>query len=178
MAFLWSLHAKTHDRDGYETARLGLFGSFVVALAVAVILSFLWVGNLRCVAAAPGWPTVDGRVTASSSTPRGKHSRTYDVIADIEYTVGGQKYELYAMEIATGVSHGEASAKRPAQGSTIKVWHDPADPGRSTLVATWSDAHTWRLWILIGCWGIVLAILPVLGWRLHKASQGVLYGAQ
>jgi len=54
MAIFWQRHESADPTsDGNETAQLGLFGSFVVALAVAVILSFLWVGNLRCVAAAP-----------------------------------------------------------------------------------------------------------------------------
>ena len=162
--------------DSDETPPLGLFGVFVLALAIGVILSFLWVGNLRRVAAAPGWPTVDGRVTASSTTPRGKHSYNYDVVADVEFTVGGQKHELFAMEIATGVSQGEGLSKRPAKGSIIKVWHDPADPDRATLVAVWSDAHSWQFWILIACWGTVLVTFPFICWRLYKASQGVLYG--
>ncbi len=165
--------------DHYEnndTPPLGLFGVFVLALAIGVILSFLWVGNLRRVAAAPEWPTVDGRVSVSSILSRGKRSLKYDVIADVEYTVDGQKRELYAMEIATGVSQGEASTKQPKRGSIIKVWYDPADPARSTVVAVWSDAHTWQLWILVGCWGTVLVTFPVLCWRLRKASQGILYG--
>ena len=163
--------------DSNESPPLGLFGVFALALAIGVILSFLWVGNLRRVAAAPGWPTVDGRVTASSSMTRDKYSREYDVIADVEYTVNSQKHELFAMEIATGVSPAEAASKLPARGATIKVWYDPADPERSTLVAVWSDAHSWQLWILIGSWGVVVVTFPILCWRLRKASQGILYGA-
>lgn len=167
---------RAHEPDNNDTPPLGLFGIFVLAIAIGVILSFLWVGNLRRVAAAPGWPSVDGRVTASSILSRGRYSRKYDVIADVEYTVGSQKHEMFAMEIATGVSQSEASTKLSKRGSTIKVWHDPADPTRSTLVVVWSDAHSWQLWILVGCWGTVGVTFPILCWRLRKASQGILYG--
>ena len=165
------------DSGDNDSPPLGVFGVFVLALAIGVILSFLWVGNLRRVAAAPAWPTVEGRVSVASILSRGKYSQKFDVIADVEYTVNSRKHELYAMEIATGVSRGEASTKLPARGSIITVWYDPADPERSTLVAVWSDSHTWQLWILVGCWGVVVITFPILCWRLYKASQGVLYGA-
>ena len=176
MTSTWS-RTRTNDYlDGNDTPPLGLFGVFVLSLAIGVILSFVWVGNLRRVASAPRWPSVDGRVAAPSSTPRGKNSYKYDVIADVEYMVGGQKPEMFAMEIATGVSQADASSKLPKRGTVIQVWYDPADPERSTAVNVWSDSHTWQVWILVGCWGTVLATFPILCWRLKKASQGVLDG--
>lgn len=159
-----------------ETAQLGVFGTFVVAVAIGMLLSFLWVGELRRVAAAPGWPTVDGRVTAASVYPRGRNSPYSDVIADIEYVVSGVKHEYPAMEVASGVSRADALALLPARGAMIKVWYDPSDPSRSTLTADWTASHSWRLWTLIGCWSVAIVTFPILAWRFRKATQGVLYG--
>lgn len=168
---------QTSDTGDNETAPLGVFGTFAVALALGVILSSLWVGELRRVAAAPGWPTVDGRVTSASIQDRGRKGAYSDVIADIEYVVDGVKHERFAVEIASGVRRAEALAKLPRRGAIMKVWYDPSDPSRSTLTAVWTDSHTWRLLILLACGGVVIVTLPILIWRLRQASKGVLYGA-
>jgi hypothetical protein len=167
---------QTSDTSDNETARLGVFGTFVVALALGITLSFLWVGELRRVAAAPGWPTVDGRVTSASIQDRGRKGSYADVIADIEYVVNGVKHERFAIEIATGVRRADALAKLPARGAIMKVWYDPSDPSRSTLTSDWTASHTSRLLILIGCAGVVIITLPILIWRLKQAFNGVLHG--
>jgi hypothetical protein len=165
----WSVSSSDLESPG-----CGVFGVFLIAVVAGIVATVLWGGTLRRVAAAPGWPTVDARVVASAAHSRGRGSRVYSVIADVEYTVGGTKYERFALPLGSGLSQGEASALKPRVGSTMKLWHDPDDPGVATLTATWDSSHTARLWGILGSWGVVLLTLPVLVYRFYMATQGVL----
>jgi hypothetical protein len=163
------LHDHSDDSSG-----CGVFGVFLLALAAGIITTILWAGTLRRVAAAPGWPTIDARVVASAAHSRGRGSRIYSVIADVEYTVAGVRYEQFALPLGWGLSQAEANALKPRVGSTLRLWHDPADPSRSTLTATWASSHTVRLWMILGPWIIALLTVPILVYRFYKATQGVL----
>ncbi|XVJ58786.1 MAG: DUF3592 domain-containing protein [Tepidisphaera sp.] len=168
---------RREDRESdNETAPLGVFGTFVLSVAIGVILSFLWVGELRRVAAAPGWPTVDGRVTAASVYSPGTRGESFSVIADIEYVVNGEKRQQGPIRIVSEVSRDEALAKLPARGAPMKVWYDPSDPDRISLTADWMASHSIHLGILIACWSLAAITFPILVWRFRKATQGVLYG--
>lgn len=151
-----------------EGANLGVFGAFIVALVAAIVSTLLWAGELRRVSAASKgvWPTTQATVTASmpSTTVRGQKVTP---VVDISYTVGGAKFEQFAMELDPA----------PRTGSTVTVWYDPADPSRATLTATWTREHNVSLWVIIGTWGVAAALTPVLVYRFRKASQGILIGA-
>lgn len=160
--------------DDLPDISIGVFGAFLLAVVGGLVTTLLWAPELRRVAAAPGWPTVQGRSVASSVYPRRRNSPYADVVADIEYIVNWQKFEHFGTEIASGVPIGEANRVKPSRGQAITVWYDPASPERSTLTATWTDGHALRMWVIVGCWGIAVLLTPVLVWRFYKATQGEL----
>jgi Protein of unknown function (DUF3592) len=165
----WSVSSSDPESPG-----CGVFGVFLLALAAGIVTTVLWAGTLRRVAAAPGWSTVDARVVAATAHSRGRGSMVYSVIADVEYTVAGTKYEQFALPLGWGLTRAEAFARKPRLGSTMKLWHDPDDPGVVTLTSTWESSHSVRLWIIIGAWGLAALTLPILSYRFYMATQGVL----
>lgn len=159
------------DYGDFEPANIGVFGLFLIALAVAAVTSLMWIGQLRRVSAAPAWPSVKGLVIASGVHPHGKHAVTADLIVDLEYTVNGAKFEPMAQEVALDVP---AAASRPSPRSSIDVWYDPADPARFTLIRDWQPRHSTRLLWILGSWAIVAVTFPILCCRMWRAMQGEL----
>lgn len=86
-----------------------------------------------------GWPAAEGVITASA-TRRGRWSErnndwTVYVTVRYEFEVGGR---LYASDrVSFGALRGDddmyAEARRYGVGERVKVYYDPADPGRSVL---------------------------------------------
>lgn len=166
------------EPEGGLDWNLGVFGAFVVALVAGLVTTLMWAGELRRIAAAPGWPKVDGHVSASGAYREGRGSPYHQVIADVQYIVNGAKYEVFAHEIERQVHEGDLGRVQPRRGQMIPVWYDPDDPARSTLTATWSSGCSFRFSVIVGCWSVAGILLPVLCWRFYRVTHGEFIGGE
>ena len=107
---------------------------------------------VRRAAAARRWPTVDGRVVSSrvrespSMTPDDQYHTMHDAAVRYVYSVDGREYRgtrITMFDGTTSVRKGaEKVAARYPKGGKVRVYVDPADPGRACL-APGAGFFTW-----------------------------------
>jgi len=113
--------------------------------------------------ASQGWPTVTGKVLdshVSASTYKG--STVYVPRVIYEYTVGTRPYQSQHRGVGDAVGQSEAAAElvaaRYAPGTTVWVFHDPADPGDAVLEHAAPSALPWFLI------GVAVVMFALWGW--------------
>lgn len=136
------------------------------------------------VAASAAWPAVDGTVVRSQMVRRetrsnmGGVSRTEVVYgADVRYAyeVDGRRHEsdVYVLGESNDFRDRRSAERRVGAhpvGSEVRVYHDPRDPARSTLVAGVTGSAMPTLKLMAGALAAAGAIAMVVGMRAVRAS--------
>ena len=167
--------AKIEEFFGKERSRPhAVWICFLPFFLVSLVLSIRWVGNLRRVAEASAWPSVDGTVVATSvAGGQRRFGSSYSVIVDVDYRVEGRQLSAFSQEMsAASWSLDEAIRNRPLRGSAIRIWYDPADPTRTTLVHVWDGWHNLQVLVLAACWVPVFITCPFLFPAVRRKALG------
>lgn len=112
----------------------------IVVLAVLIlggVFGYILWRNKTAAAAAGSWPSVEGRITASTVTTRTEDGQTqhWPHVA-YAYTVGGKDHAGTRVRFGLareGLAQAKALCARYPVGSRVPVFYDPADPSRSVL---------------------------------------------
>lgn len=147
----------------------------IVLVAAALILAIcfgaiLWrIGRLRrSVAAARSWPRTPGRIVAGAirefriTLPRGGTVIRFGAILSYEYTVSGRGYRSDRFNVDgpqyfSSHRRAEATLARFPAGTTVTVFHDPAQPDNAVLAH--QAPSIGMLWFVLAMTFTIAAVL-------------------
>jgi hypothetical protein len=106
----------------------------VAACTIPLAIRQLILGNASRI-----WPSVEGRIVESRvvRTSGGKGGTTWQPVVRFEYSVAGVSYSssriAFHMKGGTTALASASTADRYPMGATVRVYYDPATPGRAVL---------------------------------------------
>jgi len=154
-----------------ERLQNGQGGVVMFATVFGTVALLFYAANRRLTRMAMGWPTVSGKVTASSVEivrTRSNHTTTtsYTPAVEFAYEVRGLVYRSRQITFGAETSGSRAYAARVAarypEGGAVIVHYDPSNPANAALELASAPA-----WLLLAVAGFCFAVAAYASGVVH-----------